>query len=264
MCLILMAWRAHPDFPLVVAANRDEYYARPSAAAGFWSDAPGILAGRDLQAGGTWLGVTREGRFAALTNFRDPSHVRSDAPSRGILVSEYLRSQSGPEAFLAGLAAIAPAYNGFNLLAADARSAACYSNREDRPRRLGAGIYGLSNHLLDTPWPKVARAKSALARALDTLPERERFFDLLLDRAPVPDDELPRTGVSMEWERLLSAAFVHSASYGTRSSTVVVLDKAGHLDFEERAFDEEGRTGEARRFTLRVPYPTQPVGAGEA
>jgi len=255
VCLILLAWRAHPDFPLVVAANRDEYYARPSAPAQFWSDAPDVLAGRDLGAGGTWLGVTREGRFGALTNFRDPARIRPDAPSRGALVSDYLRSESSPAAFLAALPAVASAYNGFNLLVADRCSLAWYSSRADRPRHLEPGIYGLSNHLLDTPWPKVARAKSSLAFALRALPGREPLFDLLLDRSPVADAQLPATGVSVQWERLLSAAFVRSPTYGTRSSTVVALDREGNLDFEERAFDAHGSFGAARRFSLHVPRP---------
>lgn len=257
MCLILVAWRAHPDFPLVVAANRDEFHSRPSAPAAFWPEAPAILAGRDLQAGGTWLGVTRSGRFAALTNFRDPARLRRDAPSRGALVQRYLAGDAAPAAYLASLGCVAAHYNGFNLLVADGTMLGYFSNCGREPRRLDPGLYGLSNHLLDTPWPKVSRAKSSLAAALQALPESGPLFDMLLDDTPAPETELPRTGVSRDWERLLSSAFVRSPTYGTRSSTVIVLDPRGQLTFEERAFDAIGAPVAKRRFELD-PRPFMP------
>lgn len=253
MCLILLAWRAHPDYPLVVAANRDEFFARPTAPAAWWEDAPRLLAGRDLQSGGTWLGVSAAGRFAALTNFRDPARVQPDAPSRGELVSDFLRTNASPADYTGQIERKAAAYNGFNLLYSDGTSLHYYSNCGEGRGELAPGIYGLSNHLLDTPWPKVARGKSALAAALGTLPARERLFALLRDDATAREDELPRTGVSLEWERLLSAAFVRSAAYGTRSSTVLLRDRAGRLEFEERSFDAQACMAGRVVFTTERP-----------
>lgn len=259
MCLILLAWQAHPRYPLVLAANRDEFFARPSAGAAFWEDAPHVLAGRDLQGGGTWLGVTRQGRFAALTNYRDPAQVRADAPSRGELVSRFLRGDESPDAYALWLAAAAPRYNGFNLLygtlSGPQRSLRYFSNCGDAGRVLEPGIYGLSNHLLDTPWPKVARGKSELARALAALPEEAPLLALLRQDGIARDEELPRTGVSLEWERLLSAAFVRSPDYGTRSSTLLILDAEDDLHMTEVGFDAFGHDTGHCRVSLRLTAP---------
>lgn len=247
MCLILLAWRAHRRYPLVVAANRDEFFVRPTAPARFWDDAPQVLAGRDLEAGGAWLGITRGGRFAALTNFRDPERNRPGAPSRGELVASFLRGSESPSAYLEQIAPRAGEYNGFNLLVGKAREMRYFSNVSEESAHIGAlppGIYGLSNHLLDTPWPKVARGKSALAAALDALPDTGPLFDLLRDEQPAPDEELPRTGVSLDWERLLSAAFIRSPTYGTRSSTVVLRDRAGWTNFTEQTWNADGSPGQ--------------------
>jgi uncharacterized protein with NRDE domain len=241
MCLILLAWQVHPDYPLVLAANRDEFYARPTAPAQWWSGPPAILAGRDLEAGGTWLGVTRSGAFAALTNFRAPDQHRAGAPSRGQLVPQMLDETYGPAERLARLQAQAPRYNGFNLLWAEHGQLIAYESVPQRTRRLGAGIYGLSNHLLDTPWPKVEQAKSRLADALTALPEERALLGLLRDEAPAPDEQLPRTGVSLAWERLLSSAFIHAPDYGTRCSTILTLSRGGELNFRERSWDALGQ-----------------------
>ena len=243
MCLILLAWRVHPDYPLVVAANRDEFFARPTAPAGFWADAPEIFAGRDLEAGGTWLGATRRGRFAALTNYRDPARIRRGTPSRGELVAAFLQGEAAPADYVARLRPRAGDYNGFNLLVGDGRDMHYFSNVAEESGHIGPlapNVYGLSNHLLDTPWPKVARGKSALTAALDALPEAEPLFELLRDDHQAADEELPRTGVSLEWERLLSAAFIRSPAYGTRSSTVVLRDTAGNTTFIEQTWDRDG------------------------
>jgi uncharacterized protein with NRDE domain len=256
MCLILAAWRAHPGYSLVVAANRDEFHARRAASAGFWPDAPRVLAGRDLEGGGTWLGVTTGGRFAALTNYRDPARVIAGAPSRGDIVRRFLAGAESPEAFRAWLDRVAHRYNGFNLLFGDARSLHGYTNCGDPPGELPPGIYGLSNHLLDTPWPKVAQGKSRLAQALDALPDDGPLMELLRDDRIAADDRLPRTGVSLEWERLLSAAFIRSPTYGTRSSTVLLI--AGReARFDEATYDPAGReTGRCRvAVTLDPPQP---------
>ena len=242
MCLILLAWRVHPDYPLVVAANRDEFFVRPSAPAAFWPEAPQLLAGRDLEAGGTWLGISRGQRFAALTNYRDGSQPVAAARSRGALVADFLAGNDPPAAYLAQTAAAGAAYNGFNLFVGDHESLGYYSNRGDgQPRWLKPGLYGLSNHLLDTPWPKLTSAKAAFAAALLALPAQELFLDLLADQEIVPDTHLPETGVPLAWERILSAVFVCSENYGTRASTLLTIDRDGRTTLLERSFDAAAR-----------------------
>lgn len=243
MCLILVAWQVHPDYPLVVAANRDEFHARPTAVAARWSDAPQVVAGRDLEAGGTWLGVTDAGRFAAVTNVREPGKPKGPR-SRGQLTQEFLTGQASPGDFAAGI--VDEAFSGFNLLVADARTLCYRSNRDGAPRALPAGIYGVSNHLLDTPWPKLTTAKARFAGALEHLPVEAPFFDLLADDEIVPDDDLPATGVSLEWERRLSAVFVRSPGYGTRASTLLMRRSDGAGLLVERSFGAGGATGETR------------------
>lgn len=255
MCLILLAWQAHPGYPLVVAANRDEFFSRRTAAADFWEVAPDVLAGRDLEAGGTWLGVTRGGRFAALTNYRDPASNKSGAPSRGQLASRFLSGAQSPQKYLTELEAVAAAYNGFNLLFGNLESLWCFSNCGEGEQALVPGVYGLSNHLIDTPWPKVARGKSALNAALQALPDEAPLFALLRDDSIAPDEVLPRTGVSLEWERLLSSAFVSSPGYGTRSATVLLRDAAGNVRFIEQGFLAGGQPGERREFAFAVSKP---------
>lgn len=255
MCLILLAWRTRDDLPLLVAANRDEFFARPTAPAAFWEDDPRILAGRDLEAGGTWLGITRAGRFAALTNFRDPENQFPDKRSRGALVAGFLAGRSTLAEYALLVAGKADDYNGFNLLIADRHELRYVSNAGGGAAALGPGVYGLSNHLLDTPWPKVAQAKSALAASLEAMPQTEPLFAMLRDEEIAPDEHLPRTGVSLEWERLLSAAFVRSPDYGTRCSTVMTLSSAGEVDFEERSFGP----GAQPNGTVRMRFTLEPA-----
>lgn len=250
MCLILVAWQTHPAYPLVVAANRDEFFSRPTAPAAFWRGGQ-ILAGRDLRDGGTWMGVTRSGRFAALTNFRNPGLHKENRTSRGELVAEFLAASEEPQAWLEWKRAEADRYNPFNLLVSDRQSLACYSSVGDELRPLGAGIYGLSNHLLDTPWPKVQAAKSSLSLALAALPATAPLFELLRDDAVHTDAALPRTGVSLEWERLLSAAFVKAPSYGTRSSTVLIVSRGDTPIFDEQTWLTGGIAGGRSRFRFR-------------
>lgn len=248
MCLILFAYRYHPRYELVLIGNRDEYYDRPTAPLAWWDDAPAVLAGRDLAAGGTWLGVTRAGRFAAITNYRDPRAVRADAPSRGPLVGDYLKGDSPAWDYLQALRTRAADYNGFNLLLGDSEGVFYFSNQGGAPRRLAPGLYGLSNHLLDTPWPKVKRGKQALAALLDdgAEPEVARLLAPLTDRAPADDADLPNTGVDLLWERLLSPLFIESRErgYGTRSSSVLRVSREGEVRLAEKSWP----TGTMREF----------------
>lgn len=240
MCLILVAHQAHPAYRLVVAANRDEWFRRPTAAAAFWPDAPEVLAGRDLEQSGTWLGVTRGGRFAAITNFRDPGSHRLQAPSRGRLVSDFLRTDLEPAEYLDQLRPDAAAYNGFSLLVGDGGTLWYLSNREGEIRELAPGIYGLSNHLLDVPWPKVRLGKEALAARLDSCVNAETLLTLLDDTRSAPDAELPGTGIGLDWERRLSSLRIVAEGYGTRSSTALLIGADGQVCFVERSFSERG------------------------
>ena len=238
MCLIVVGWRVHSEFPLIVAANRDEFYARPTAFADYWPESPDVIGGRDLEAGGTWLGITRDGRFAAVTNVREPGAAKG-RHSRGRLTHAFLTGRQSAAEYVAQLSR--DDYSGFNLLVGDAQSLWYCSNRSALPRQLGPGIHGLSNHLLDSPWPKLLTARQGFEQAIAKLPDRAALFSVLADDEIVPDGELPNTGVPLEWERLLSAIFVHSEEYGTRASTVLSLSNDGRIVFEERSFGPEGR-----------------------
>ena len=251
MCLILLAWHARADYPLVLAANRDEVHTRPAASAAWWSR-PRILGGRDLSAGGAWLAVTPDGRFAALTNYRDPTRQRPNAPSRGELVPMILDQRRSVTEQLQELHRIAPAYNDFNVLFSDDEQVAVYESAIDRGRVLEPGVYGLSNHLLDTPWPKVVSAKAALAAALTRLPDEDALLELLRDDRPADDHELPRTGLSLEWERLLSSAFIRSDEYGTRCSTIVLIDRVGEAQFTEWTWSASGALAGQSDFRFRL------------
>lgn len=250
MCLVFVAWRVHPDYPLVVAANRDEFFSRPTAPAAFWTEAADVLAGRDLDAGGTWMGITRGGRFAALTNFRDPAQVRNGAPSRGALVSGFLTGTAAPAGYLEQIAVVGRQCNGYNILLGDGESLWWSSNVSGESKALPPGVYGVSNHLLDTPWPKVGAGKTALSAAIDDLPHEHGLFELLCDDSVHPDEHLPRTGVPLDWERLLSAAFVNSPTYGTRSSTILIRGSAGRVVFDEQTWLAGALRGPRRRYRL--------------
>lgn len=228
MCLLALAYRVHPRYRLIVAANRDEFYQRPTAALHRWEEQPGVLAGRDLQAGGTWLGVSESGRFAAITNYRDPAR-RVDGPSRGALVGDFLQGNQPAADYLAGLAARGGDYNGYNLLVLDDSGLWYHSNHGPAPRALVPGVYGLSNALLDSPWPKVVRLRDGLARHLASgaEPKESALMGLLTDHWQPPAESLPDTGVPPDWERLLASAFIQGENYGTRSSTLVWLDDMG-------------------------------------
>jgi uncharacterized protein with NRDE domain len=254
MCLVLVALRSHPEYPLVVAANRDEFYDRATVPAQLWEEVPSVLAGRDLKAGGTWLGVDRRGRIAAVTNFRQGERENPAPRSRGLLVSEFLTGDAPAPEYMDRVQRDAALYNGFNLIAGDAGGLFYFSNRQGRVRHLAPGVYGLSNHLLDTPWPKVATTKTAFHAMLTGRGSElsEDLLRLLADRSQPADDLLPSTGVPPDWERLLSSAFIASDHYGTRSSTVVLVDRKGGVMFTERGFGPGGKPGEERRFQFPV------------
>jgi uncharacterized protein with NRDE domain len=257
MCLLVFAWRSHPDFPLVLLANRDEFYARRTRPAAWWGHAVSLLAGHDEEAGGTWLGITRRGRFAALTNVRAPTERNPHAPSRGALVLSALQAPQRGGDWIESQSARMASYNGFNLLVGDvaphdgdpaASALHYYSNRLDQPPRpLAPGIYGLSNGFLDTPWPKVTRAVGAFACTIAAGVAVDSLMRLMELRVEARDSELPSTGVPLEWERVLSAIQIRANGYGTRTTTVLTVRSDALVTFFERSFD----TAEPERFTDR-------------
>ena len=256
MCLILFSYQTHPAYRLVLAANRDEFYNRPTAAMAYWKDHPDVLAGRDLKGGGTWLGVTRTGRIAAITNYRDPAALMQNAPSRGILIRDFLTGNSSPQHYLAEVSKIGARYNGFNLIAGDTSGLYYYSNRSSGVQQLKPGIYGISNHLMDTAWPKVQRGKALLQHQLNGHEkiDIEKIWEILADRSRPVDAELPNTGVGLQWERILSPLFITSPDYGTRCTSIVLMEYSGQITFTERTFIRTAhkiRTGETRRYKLK-------------
>lgn len=251
MCVILFAYRADPRYTLAVAANRDEFHERAAAPLGFWSDAPAVLGGRDLTGGGTWIGVTRSGRLAAITNYREPSvQPRPEAPSRGRLTRDFLTGKDGAREYLDSIAGSASEYSGFCLLVFDGDSLAFFSNRGGAPKTLPPGVYGLSNHLLDTPWPKLLRGRERLATTLldgsDPVPA---MFEILRDRTFAAESELPRTGLPLEAERALSPLFVVGDSYGTRSSTVILVGER-EIEASERTFLPDATLAASRAYRI--------------
>lgn len=256
MCLILIAHRADPRYRLVVAANRDEFFRRPTAPADYWSATPQVLGGRDLEKGGTWLGVATDGRWAAVTNFRDGTSPEPDSRSRGRLVAGYLSGSFGAQDYMASMQHSAHEYHGFNLLAGDGAGVHYLSNKDDGPMLLAAGVYGLSNHLLDSSWPKVERGKLALREALAGTAAPDRLIETLLaalaDRSIAKERALPSTGISRDWEKRLSAAFIGAPGYGTRASTVLLIDHDGEVHFRERSFGEHGELVDDRRYRFAL------------
>ena len=240
MCIIFVGFNVRGNQPLVLAANRDEFYSRPTAAAAFWEDAPEIFAGRDLVGGGTWLGVSKQGRFAAVTNYRDPKGATGTV-SRGNLVADFLRGNETAGEYLEGVSSREDEFSGFNLLAGEMNEKRqelfYYSNRGGEPVQLKAGIYGLSNHLLDTGWPKLSGGKLRFEAILSEKDlDREAIFSLLADEALADDSGLPDTGVGYEIEKALSAVFIRTPGYGTRCSTLLTFDRNFQFDLDERVF----------------------------
>lgn len=241
MCLIALAYKARPAFPLILAANRDEFLDRPAEPAHFWADAPGILAGRDLRAGGTWMGITRGGRFSAITNHREMRMAFPAGPSRGALVRQALNGGIDP--------ATTGVYAGFNLIYGPLEALRYHNNIDHRDEPLAPGVHALSNHLLDTPWPKVVKSKTVMNTLLNLSPEAitDGLFALLADETIAPDDQLPDTGLPLEMERAASPAFIRTPRYGTRCSTVLLVDALGQVYFEERTWPGGGTVVEEFR-----------------
>lgn len=253
MCLILFAYQLHPNYPLVLAANRDEFYQRPTEPVHWWLETPDLLAGKDLQAGGTWMGLTRSGRFAAITNVREPGRKTEQAKSRGLLPLDFLQGDVSASDFSAQLEQSRDQYNGYNLLFGEIGDLHYFSNRHSQ-QSLQPGLYGLSNARLDTGWPKVERGKEMLRQKLAQQKlSTDELQQILATTDIAPDDQLPDTGISLEWERLLSAICIQGENYGTRSSTVLLVDKQGHVCFHEKQIAPHNSSESRIKFKLDPP-----------
>jgi uncharacterized protein with NRDE domain len=259
MCLLVLAWQSHARYRLVVAANRDEFHAREAAALAPWSDMPGVVGGRDLQAMGAWFAVDQRRRCGVVTNFREFGRRRRSAPSRGALIPAFLATRRDPGEFLGTLETDAPGYAGFNLLLADREALWYASNRADQfARALPPGVYALSNEFLDTPWPKVVRVRERFGALLaDTQSEQPRtlvsaLFAALADRQPAAADAMPPSDLSPEWARKLSSPFVLDPTYGTRCSTVLTISHEDELLMSERRFDAQGNPAGESEYALNA------------
>ena len=240
MCLILFAYRCHPEYPLILAANRDEYFRRGTLPAHWWPEPSGLLAGKDLEAGGTWLGITRSGRLAAVTNVREPHLTVPGSCSRGLLTRRYLEEEIDDDRFCGLLQETWDHYRGYNLLFGSLNALHYFSNRSNAPRQLTPGIYGLSNAQLDTPWPKVQKGKELLKKQLaEAHPDPVQLLEILSLTDLAADDQLPATGVSLDWERRLSAIRITGPDYGTRSSTILLIDRHRQVRFNEKPLAPE-------------------------
>ncbi|MGH8495459.1 MAG: NRDE family protein [Gammaproteobacteria bacterium] len=256
MCLLVFALDAHPRYRLVFAGNRDEYHSRPTDPAGWWRDQPDVLGGRDLEAGGTWLAVSRGGRFGVVTNYRELTDAGPAARSRGALVADFAGSRATPAEFGAALAVNAHLYAGYSLILGDRDGLHYFSNRAPSLSPLDRGVHGLSNERLNTPWPKLERTRRRFEDLLASgEPEPDTLLGMLADRQPAADGDRPDTGLDPALERLLSAPFVVSPSYGTRSSTVVLVDRADSVRFKERRFGPDGESIGASEFEFRSGVP---------
>ncbi len=255
MCLIVFSWQPDSQYPLILAANRDEFYQRPTQAADFWNDSPDVFGGRDLEAGGSWMAINKNGRFAAVTNYRE---VPSPAGlySRGALVSDFVTGSQPASDYLHALQQQSDKWSGFNLLIMDSTGLYYFSNRtkDHRISPLPPGIYGLSNHLLDTPWPKLLRARNSFTQALkeSVPPDSKRLVELMNDSYQPPEEQLPDTGVSKGVEKLLSSCFIASEDYGTRNTCVLMIDSHSQLQWVEQEYLPEGVAGKSHHFKIKL------------
>ena len=254
MCLIFISLQQHPKYKLILAGNRDEFYNRKTAPAQFWTDHPDVLGGRDLEAGGTWLAMSKAGKIAAVTNYRDPQNIDPHAPSRGHLVSDFLFDERQASEYLTTISTNGKRYNGFNLILGSADELWYYSNYKPGFEKLAPGFYGLSNHLLETSWPKVLRGKEKLRPILaksDINPEE--LFEVLLDDKRAEDDLLPATGLPLDRERALSSMFIKTEGYGSRCSTVILVDKNNEVTFSERVYQVPTFEFTTQIFRFKIP-----------
>lgn len=256
MCILFIAVKLHPRYPLIIAANRDEFHERPTSPADFWSDHKNILAGRDLRAGGTWMGINKQGDIAALTNIRAPGKERENAVSRGELVTNYLANSTSQSNYLSTLQQNHFDYNGYNLLFGNLSQLQVYNSFDNTAFELEEGVYGLSNASLDSPWPKLDMGKSELARYCEQADDLsfEHLFELLGNKLPAKDEDLPNTGIPIELEKKLSSIFITSPEYGTRSSTVLLIDQRQEVYWEERTFSPQGKRigAKVHQFTIKA------------
>ena len=253
MCLIFISLNNHPTYKLIVAANRDEFYNRQTAPATYWADHPYILGGRDLEAMGTWMAMTKSGKIAMVTNYRDPKNIRPKAPSRGKLVSDYLIQPVSPQQYLKELEPRAKEYNGFNLVVGNPGELFYYSNYGQGAVEIENGFHGLSNHLLDTPWPKVTRVKKKFEFLLHSAKlQPEILLEALYDEQRAPAGELPDTGVGREWEEALSSLFIKTSNYGTRCSTVVLVDSQNEVTYSERVYNTVDFSSRTNTFQFKI------------
>ena len=253
MCLIVIAYNYHPEYKLIFAANRDEFYKRPSSAADFWIDEPSLLAGRDLKEGGTWCGITRNGRFAAITNYRDMKSIKKDALSRGTIVTDFLLGNSSAEKHSRNLMSSSDLYNGYGLIFGERNDLFFLSNQTKKLVKIKPGIHGLSNHLLDTPWFKVRKGKELLKKAIDKKDTLvDDLFLMLSDKTLSPKKELPDTGLPKDIEKKISSIFVETPDYGTRSSTVILKDKKDTVTFIEKSLDTETKKWNINAFKFEM------------
>lgn len=253
MCLIFVSINYHPAYKMIIAANRDEFYQRKTAAANFWNDNPAILGGRDLEAAGTWMAMNKNGKISMVTNYRDPANINPKAPSRGQLVSNYLLNGDQPDEYLQQLLPAAAQYNGFNLLVGYPDVLWYYSNYGKEISALTSGVYGLSNHLLDTPWPKVSQGKKKFSKVIsESVFTLEDLFEILFDEQRAQDIQLPDTGIGIERERALSSMFIKTDGYGTRCSTVITVSKNNEVTFAERVYDLDTFAHQTKRFEFLI------------
>lgn len=253
MCLLTFAWKTHPQYKLIFASNRDEFYQRNTAPAQYWDSTPNVLAGKDLEAGGTWMGINKNGRFTALTNYRDLKNLKTQAPSRGMLTLDYLQGHESPEEYLEQIFKNIDAYNGFNLLAGTPEDIYYLSNYEHKIRKLEAGIYGLSNALLDSDWFKVNRLKTKFNEIIQQADfTTQTLLDTLQDTTKPSDDQVQQTGLPMDKERMLSSMFIESPNYGTCSSAVILMDYDNQVSFVERVYNTGNDEVKEQSFSFKA------------
>ena len=251
MCLILIAHHAHPKYPLILLANRDEFYSRPTAQADYWSQDPEILAGKDLQAGGTWMGINKFGHIAALTNYRSLDNIQY-VKSRGELVLNYIKNKNKPDAYLNQLSKLRKEYAGYNLLVGHLDHLLVFSNINNQIQQLQPGIHGLSNRFLNSDWFKVKKGKQALAQLIsEDKIERNLFLEVLQDRQVALDEDLPNTGFTKAQEKMLSPLFIESPTYGTRCSTIITIDYKQAVTFFELTY-QQGIQPESVEFQFQI------------